>query len=439
MEFSRSNVLRSMRKLFVLLLLLAGANVSAQEFIGGTVINTISKQPVPWAGMLVKGTTKGALTDADGRFKIQCSQFPVTLVITSIGYTTTEFVITRPDTNLQLALPVNAKLLSEVVIEADAIKCIQKDSSLMAADVEFYDDYLLLLAHRGGRLSSQLLLTDLNGKVIAAMAVKSSMQSLYRDCLGNVLLLSRDSVWQVYYDYEKLQLIYPNTRTEFERTLVPCKLFYDGRLYLQYSTFKNLRNNYYVSENGTTQPFYYASDTAAVNYFCEKYDIRYFLAKRKRGEGYLYPVSVIKNNIDLLRSEIPPDEQDQQYLHPLKAPLFINDSAVWVFRYTDQFAVRFTDSCTVADTVNLSLSALKDWSETIWRDDVTGVLYTTAVSNGISTLYRLDVKTLQPIKVSEISNMPFITKMIIRNNYAYFLYIDRKSETNRMLYRMRID
>jgi CarboxypepD_reg-like domain len=438
MKFSSGCVLTAMRRLFSMLLLLVAAQATAQEFTGGIVIDKTTNQPVPWIAVLVKGTTKGALTDADGRFKIACNQFPVTLVVTGIGYSTTEFIAQQPDTNIVLRLPVNAALLSEVVIEAEAVKCIQKDSSLMAADIEFYDDYLLMLAHRGGRLSSQLILTDFSGNVISTLPVKSSVQKLYRDCLGNVLLLSADSFWQVYYDYEKLQLIYPNTRTEFERTLVPCKLFYEGRLYLQYSTFKNLRNNYYVSENGITESFYYASDTAAVNYFCEKYDIRYFLAKRRRGEGYLYPVSVIKNNINTLRSEIPPDEQDQQYLRPLNAPLLINDSAVWVFRYTDKFAVRFTDSCTIADTVNLTFSTLKGWSEKVWRDDATGLLYTTTVSNGISTLYRLDLQTLQPIRISEISNMPFITKMIIRNNYAYFLCIDRKSDANRMLYRMRI-
>ncbi|MGL5892378.1 MAG: carboxypeptidase-like regulatory domain-containing protein [Bacteroidia bacterium] len=438
MKLSNRRVLTAMRQLLLILVLLAAAQASAQEFVGGRVVELKSNEPVPWVGVLVKGTTKGALTDAGGKFKIACNQFPVTLVITGIGYSTTEFTIEQPDTNLVLRLAVNATLLSEVVIEAEAVKCIQKDSSLMAADIEFYDNYLLLLAHRSGRLSSQLILTDYSGNVITTMPVKKSVQSLYRDCLGNVLLLSPDSIWQVYYDYEKLRLIYPNTRTEFERTLAPCKLFFEGRLYLQYNTFKNLRSTYFVSENGTTRSFYYASDTASVNYFCEKYDIRYFLIKRRRGEGYPYPVSVIKNNINTLRSEIPPDEQDQQYLRPVKAPLVVNDSAIWVFKYADRIAVRFSDSCTVTDTANLTLPAMKGWSELILRDDITGELYTTTVSNGITTLYKLDSQTLQPLRIMEISNLPFISKMIIRNGYAYFLYIDRKADVNRMLYRMRI-
>jgi CarboxypepD_reg-like domain len=438
MDSNNRRVFHVMRQLVLILLLLAAAPALAQPFVGGRIVETKSAQPVPWVAVLVKGTTQGALTDADGKFKIPCNQFPVKLVVTGIGYSTTEFTIAEPDTQLVLRLNVNAALLSEIVIEAEVVKCIQKDASLMAADIEFYDDYLIMLAHRSGRLPSQLLLTDYSGKVIAEMPVKSNAQSLYRDCLGNVLLLSSDSIWQVYYDYEKLQLIYPNTRTEFERTLVPCKLFYEGRLYLQYNTFKNLRSTYFVSENGATRSFYYASDTASVNYFCEKYDIRYFLTKRRRGEGYFYPVSVIKNNINTLRSEIPSDEQDQQYLRPVKAPLVLNDSAVWVFRYADRIAVRFTDSCTINDTVNFSLPALKGWSELILRDDVTGDLYTTTVSNGITTLYKLDPQTLQPELLTEIKEMPFISKMIIRNGYAYFLYIDRKSDTNRMLYRMRI-
>ncbi|MCU0435804.1 MAG: carboxypeptidase-like regulatory domain-containing protein [Bacteroidia bacterium] len=411
----------------------------AQPFAGGIVRDKSTGEPIPWAGVLIKGTTQGALTDAGGNFKVRCSQFPITLVITSLGYLTTEFVVNEPDTSKTYLLAPNVKLLGEVVIEANAIKCIQQDSSLMAADVEFYDDFLLLLAHGPGRLSSQLILSDLNGKVVSKLALNKNAEELYRDCLGNVHLLGKDSAWQIFYDYEKLRLIYPNTRAEIERNLYPCKLFYEGRLYLQYWSFHELRCRYFVSESGETKQFYYTCDTANVEYFCEKYDMRYFLSKRRRQEGYLYPVSVIKSNIDLFRSEIILDAQDRTYIRKLNAPMVVSDNSVWVMKYKENNALRFNDSCAVTDSTTLQLNEVNGWSGTIWRDEITGNIYTSAVRNNITTLILLHPVYFTPVQYIEIEKMPFITKMIIRDGYAYFLYIDRHEDVNRLLYRMRLD
>ncbi|MCA6364739.1 MAG: carboxypeptidase-like regulatory domain-containing protein [Bacteroidetes bacterium] len=440
MQFKARRVLYHMRRwMLLLLLLLSVLQLPAQTFAGGIVIDKNSGEPVPWAGVIIKGTTQGALTNAQGRFKIRCSQFPVTLVVTSLGYTTAEFQLQEPDTLHTFRLAPNTKLLGEVVIEANAIKCIQQDSALMAADVEFYDNYLLLLAHGTGSFPSKLILSETNGKVISTLALTQQAQELYRDCLGNVHLLGKDSAWQIFYDYEKLRLIYPNTRHEVERTLYPCKLFHNGKLYLQYYSFHQLRCSYYLSENGSTQAFYYTSDTATISYFCEKYDIRYFLMKRRKGEAYLYPVREIKNNIDLLRSEIIPDAQDLTYLRPLNAPMLVSDSAVWIFRPADNLAVQFAANGEAKDSALLSLTQIPGWSGKIWRDEVSGRIYTSAVSKGITTLLLLNSVNFTIEQRTEIPQMPFITKMIIRDGFAYFLYIDRKAEQNRLLYRMRLD
>lgn len=439
MQFSAGRVFSKMRLFLFLLLNLTALHLSAQTVAGGRVIDKNSGEPVPWAGVIIKGTTQGALTNAQGRFTLKCSQYPITLVITSLGYTTGEFQLAEPDTSHTFLLAPNTKLLGEVVIEANAIKCIQQDSALMAADVEFYDNYLLLLANGTGPFPSKLILSETDGKVISTMALTQNVQELYRDCLGNVHLLGKDSAWQLFYDYEKLRLIYPNTRREVERTLHPCKLFYGGKLYLQYYSFHNLRCRYYVSENGNTQLFYYASDTATISYFCEKYDIRYFLTKRRKGEGYFYPVREIKNNIDLLRSEIIPDQQDCQYIRQLNAPMVVSDSAVWIFRTDDRLAVRFNTNDELTDSATLALQQLPGWSGKIWRDETTGRIYSSTVTKGITTLLLLDSNNFSILQKTEIPQMPFITKMIIRDGFAYFLYIDRKSDKNRLLYRMRLD
>lgn len=422
-----------MQHFLLALLLLVAPSLHAQVKLEGTLIDSLSGEAVPYAGILLKGTTTGTAANAEGNFRLFSSQLPVTLVITAIGYRTTTVECTVKDTVLRIRLSRSIRQFGEVVIEATVLRRIQDDVSLMAVDFEFYDDFILLLAHRDFVSPSQLILTDAAGKRIATLALKRNAERLFRDCLGNVHLLTPDSSWQIYYDYERLQLLYPTSRAELERNLLPCQLFHKGKLYLQVSSYKNLRMHYYVSAKGKSSMFYYACDTAAITYYNTKYDMRYFLAKRRRGEGYLYPVRVIRENADAFRAAIPNDPTDAAFLRPLQAPLILHDSAVWVVQFADSCAIRFTDNEQPGDTVQLHLN---NTSRQLIRDEVTDELYTTSVKKGITQIWRLNAETLQPEFVTEIEAMPFITELKIRNGFAYFLFIDRYSSTNRMLFRL---
>lgn len=427
-----------MRHLGILLLGLLPLIAPAQVVLKGQILDSLSGAPVSYASYIIKGTTRGGAADENGRFRIAIGQLPITLIINSIGYKTKFQVIQESDTLLIIRMSDVARQLREVVIEADPVKCIQKDPALMAVDFEFYDNYLLLLAHRDFISPSRLQLLDIDGAVIADLSVHRNAESLYRDCLGNVHLLTKDSAFQIYYDYEHLQLLYPILRIELEKSLYPCKLFLDGKLYLQYSSYKKLRNYYYESQEGVSKLFHYDSDTEAVNYLAMKYDLRFFLNKRKRMEGYAYPVWFLKEHLDEFRSQLPLDFDDQIFLHPLNSPLIAFHEHVWVFQFQDSVAIRFNKDCSVDDSVRINLSKQNNWTKEILHDEVTDDLYTAYINDGILSLYKLDSITLQPTNKVVISGKTFISKVKIRSGVIYFLYLDRIEDKNRMLFRMRL-
>ncbi|PJJ09324.1 TonB-linked SusC/RagA family outer membrane protein [Flavobacterium sp. 1] len=64
-----------------------------QSKLDGTVVNKISNLPVAGASVIIKGTTHGVVTDAEGKFYFQTGQkFPYTLIITYIGYKKAEVI-----------------------------------------------------------------------------------------------------------------------------------------------------------------------------------------------------------------------------------------------------------------------------------------------------------------------------------------------------------
>ena len=70
------------------------AAIFAQATVSGSVTETSTKNPIPGANVIVKGTSTGTITDFDGNFSLNVSSFPVTIVVSSIGYNTTEMIVT---------------------------------------------------------------------------------------------------------------------------------------------------------------------------------------------------------------------------------------------------------------------------------------------------------------------------------------------------------
>ena len=83
-----------------------------QQITASGVVVDSQGQPVPGASVVVKGTTKGTMTDARGRFSIQTNP-GATLEISCIGYKTQSLTALE---NLKVVLQDDAELLSETVV-----------------------------------------------------------------------------------------------------------------------------------------------------------------------------------------------------------------------------------------------------------------------------------------------------------------------------------
>src|SRR5699024_10482088 len=88
---------------------------SLQEEITGSVTDATSGQTLPGVNILVKGTTTGASTDADGNFELTVPSLQDTLVVTYIGYQRQEVPI-NGRTNLSIQLNPEAIMGEEMVV-----------------------------------------------------------------------------------------------------------------------------------------------------------------------------------------------------------------------------------------------------------------------------------------------------------------------------------
>jgi TonB-linked SusC/RagA family outer membrane protein len=103
-----------------------------QDVITGTVRDSTGSALVGIT-VLIKGTTKGTQTNAQGTFSLSVQPGDV-LVISSIGYTTKEVTV-GDEKNINIILHENARQLSDIIVTALGVRSSQKSLSYAAQKI----------------------------------------------------------------------------------------------------------------------------------------------------------------------------------------------------------------------------------------------------------------------------------------------------------------
>ena len=95
-------------------LIMMPTTLLAQTTVSGTVTDKANAMPLPGVNVLVKGTSRGASTDFDGKFTLEVNQGE-TVVVSYVGYKTQEITFSG-QSSLDIALEEDAAQLDEVVL-----------------------------------------------------------------------------------------------------------------------------------------------------------------------------------------------------------------------------------------------------------------------------------------------------------------------------------
>lgn len=112
------------KKLRYLALTIAAGFLSLISFaqqvtIKGNVKNASNSESIGSVNVEVKGTAKTTFTDGNGNFTLTVPSLPVTLIVTSVGYETQEFIAN--DATVQINLKTSVALGQEIVISASRL------------------------------------------------------------------------------------------------------------------------------------------------------------------------------------------------------------------------------------------------------------------------------------------------------------------------------
>jgi hypothetical protein len=88
---------------------------NAQTTITGTVVDSGNGEALVGVNVIIKGTTTGTITDANGKYSIETSKQDSVLQFSFIGYISEEIVI-QDRTNIDVSLIPDVVPLDQVVV-----------------------------------------------------------------------------------------------------------------------------------------------------------------------------------------------------------------------------------------------------------------------------------------------------------------------------------
>lgn len=91
--------------------------LKAQYMVQGVVTDSLTKEPLPYTSVYLKGTTEGGMTDDNGCFSFKTYRLEATLVISTVGYNEyIQLVHPAQSVRLHIALSSATYALAEIVV-----------------------------------------------------------------------------------------------------------------------------------------------------------------------------------------------------------------------------------------------------------------------------------------------------------------------------------
>jgi hypothetical protein len=425
------------RRLYICVLILVipccWVSVSGQgkyHFFYGKVQNKLTEGAISNVNLTFEGLATGSVTDRKGEFSVYLDTLPVIMVLSHIGYETKKVFLDNTSFSLLIEMVPEIRELKEVEVKGNSREAepIFKGNAFSVLDYEPDSGNIYILVSRFRTNDVVLLLRSWYGDTIASKTLTEiNPKKLFRDCLGNIHVMTSDSVYQIFHQREKLHLIYAVQLKKFKSLLADCVLSTPELLFYKKPIEHDLGMSFFTI-NRTTRERQTISSV--------KDSSKLQMAKKNPGDWNL-----------LLRKRIPEGKEDfvaWSYVHkilyrPMSSCLFRIANSICMLNISEQTIEFYQPNGTYSSKLLINIKSINEgkWSGILYIDELTLKVYTTFFKNGEYTLYRLNLNTGNLVMLVPIKKL-FPDKILIHNGFAYYLYREEGSGTNVDLFRQRL-
>ena len=408
--------------------------IQAQSFyIKGEVRDNKTHQPIENVIISVEDSQAATYSDQEGNFKIKISGFPVKLTFSHLAYFTKQILVNSQKATITVYLTRQPVTLQETEITAEKYK-VFKNKKDAVLDFDFIGSNILVLVRKATGKKYQLALLNENLQIITRTNLENLNPpfSLFKDCFGNCHVVTSKAVYQVYFSGQKLYLIYPTPKDNFDKMLKNCLFETNKYLAFRNDHIPTKPDVKYASwdiadyhSNQTVNPwvqFFYLIDKK--NHTVKR--IAYLNEMKKKMDSYNYAVwlyslpencrPVVKFG-DILRLN------EMTWAKPSFQALKLLNDTIYYFNHLKSRIDVYSDKLKPLDTIPINYHKNKNWKESIITDPLRHKAYTLFTAGTDIFVKEINLKT-GAIRPVFLIDKPFPEKIKINNGFIYFIYND---------------
>ncbi len=397
--------------------------------------------PIPDVKIKVSGKRGSTTTDSTGFYSVYLRERPERITFSHIGFHTYGYNVPKAafekDNALRVDVVLNQKVnqLRPFELSDKGFEIVYKQPLTSVLDYELLDTSVVLLVKE--RRDYEIRWMNMQNEMLIQKGFKRvKPKSLIKDCMGNIHIKSVDSVYQLAFSTEDIELVNVVPEQLYQQVLQACVLETDAAMVLKeygphnqsvlYSMYsKTKRKKEYLHRVRDEQSEYFAATQLQENSRLRS------MGADKLGETkqQVHAGRDLFESISFYKSILS---------KPVYHPLFeMNDSLV-LFDHLNEVGRVFSMQGMEMRTFPLKHQKLIGWNNQIHQDLVTGDFYAECVINGITSLHQIDAKNGNIVKKMELEENTFVKELKVKNKVAYYLFRKPYDFEFQHLYRQRL-
>ncbi len=419
----------------ILLLLLTLGSFSQSTFIFGKVLSEDDGEPIPFVNIRESGSGKRLNTDEKGEFKISLSGKKAVFRFTTVGYDTTYYSVSllKDTIRFTIKMKYRVSIFNPVDIFASRPDTVIGSQKFFIEDFEFYGDQFILLTFEKKPEKSKVMLASEEQKVISVFDVPVNAQELYKDFLGNVNVIGKDSVYRVLVENEKVRLV-ALPPDDFENMIKPCIDTINGKI-----VFSDYREdypefNYYTwdRDDSSATKFKNVIDEDLSLMYSFEYD---YLKPRQKvyARKVEMATGIDKREIAAYMTNFA----QSRYFTPLYAPLFVIRDTMYLFEHYKNQLYKLNKDGKLLDSVPINYHKplkWREWRRKLIREERSDRIFGLFQKDGYYFLKEIDKSKGQVMATNKL-HFPYVGKIRVKDGYAYYIYRPFESLQTKYLYK----
>jgi hypothetical protein len=460
-NFNTNNIMKLFFKITIIILVFIGitnSHCEAQVHVKTYSGKVVNKDGVPIQDVNIYSHEYkiGTTTDKNGEFKIKISP-NATLEFSCVAFETKSIVLkeVKDHENLIITLTSSVGSLSPVTVTSEdlsKINKIRKELNFYVSDFNFSNGLIYILGTKANKKMCYVLTPAPNFDTLSVLRVSNKMKDTFKDCFGNIHLLSSDSSYQLGFKNNELKILYGTPLKKFNKILRNVLIINSDNLYTPF--YKNFGQTIvYIQHNLKTKELKalcHATDEENLAIIIRELEEKHLDEVFNRQIQYIQEEEYVAlTNSDIAAAEVSKKIASKlkydylkeynnmfsesmmsklfkkQYINKNLNPIFeINGKIYFISTLLNEIQV-FNHKGKLIKSHKTDLVQQGNKNFEILFDEENNNVYSTYIDrNGILSVYSVDVETGKLSFVRRIDEFVFPTKVIVSNGKLYALIND---------------